>query len=246
MNFKSESIQNANNKQRNIHEEFHRILQSDLEPLKGEIIEPVNNYPNYWTSNKGRVISTKRAPKFLSQFELNGYKSVSLYKDGESQWFSIHHLVLETFVGPRPTGHLCRHLNDVKHDNRLENLAYGTPAENQRDSLRNGNGTFSYNQVKEIRKEFATGDLKQSDLADKYGSSQQMISFIVTGRCYEDAGGPITKTKKPAELTYDMIRLKKENDLTYSEIGDIFNLSTSAVYARINYSKESKQGFQLN
>jgi hypothetical protein len=50
----------------------------------------------------------------------------------------VHQLVLEAFVGPRPAGLLVRHLNDNSADNRVENLRYGTPAENSQDRFRLG------------------------------------------------------------------------------------------------------------
>jgi len=48
----------------------------------------------------------------------------------------VHLLVLETFVGPA-NGRQARHIHDVKIDNRLSELAWGTRAENQQDAVRN-------------------------------------------------------------------------------------------------------------
>lgn len=50
----------------------------------------------------------------------------------------VHVLVLEAFVGPCPEGMEALHWNDVAHDNRLENLRWGTRAENIADMIRNG------------------------------------------------------------------------------------------------------------
>jgi hypothetical protein len=50
----------------------------------------------------------------------------------------VHHLVAEAFHGPRPNYlAVARHLNDVKTDNRLENVAWGTRKENAADMRRN-------------------------------------------------------------------------------------------------------------
>lgn len=49
----------------------------------------------------------------------------------------VHHAVLLAFVGPRPSGALGRHLNDIPSDNRVENLAWGTSFDNAADRLRN-------------------------------------------------------------------------------------------------------------
>lgn len=67
-----------------------------------------------------------------------GYPRVVLYKKCKPKARKIHHLVLEYFIGSCPTGMECRHLNDVKTDYRIENLKWGTPSENQFDSVRNG------------------------------------------------------------------------------------------------------------
>jgi len=38
---------------------------------------------------------------------------------------------------PKP-GEVCRHLNGNPHDNRLDNLSWGTPSENMLDKARHG------------------------------------------------------------------------------------------------------------
>lgn len=43
--------------------------------------------------------------------------------------YSVHRLVLETFVGPCPEGKTCDHINRVRDDNRLENLRWATASE---------------------------------------------------------------------------------------------------------------------
>lgn len=55
----------------------------------------------------------------------------------------VHVLVLTAFRGPRSPGQQGRHLNDVKSDNRLENLQWGSASENVRDMVRNGNHHYA-------------------------------------------------------------------------------------------------------
>lgn len=69
----------------------------------------------------------------------SGYIRVTLKRDGVARTHLVHHLVLEAFVGPKPVGKECRHLNGNPVDNRLENLVWGTSAENKFDTVSHGN-----------------------------------------------------------------------------------------------------------
>jgi hypothetical protein len=53
--------------------------------------------------------------------------------------FSVHRLVLLAFSGHCPPGKEGLHWDDDPTNNRLENLRWGTPGENQQDCIRNGN-----------------------------------------------------------------------------------------------------------
>jgi hypothetical protein len=98
--------------------------------------------PGYEVSSHGRVRSFRRgAPeggRILSTPTTSGYPVVRILHNGAWRVRLVHQLVLEAFVGARPEGFCTRHLNDIKDDNRVENLAWGTPAENARDCIRNG------------------------------------------------------------------------------------------------------------
>ncbi len=50
----------------------------------------------------------------------------------------VHHLVCAAFHGERPVGMLALHRDDVKTNNRPDNLRWGTQAENGIDASRNG------------------------------------------------------------------------------------------------------------
>ncbi len=72
----------------------------------------------------------KRMTPFVDQL---GYQRVSIRpQHGPKRlWPRVHTLVLEAFVGRRPKGHVVCHFPDPDpHNNRLENLQWGTHAEN--------------------------------------------------------------------------------------------------------------------
>jgi len=77
-----------------------------------------------------RLLSPSRTDRF------NRYQTVSLCQNGRSKPYRIHHLVLAAFVGPRPERLETRHLDGNSTNNRLENLQYGTNAENTQDRMR--------------------------------------------------------------------------------------------------------------
>jgi len=71
-------------------------------------------------------------PKF------RGHLEVHLCKNGNGSFsrFRVHHLVLEAFIGPRPSGYECNHKNNIKSDNRPKNLEWVTHAENMAHAAR--------------------------------------------------------------------------------------------------------------
>lgn len=97
----------------------------------------------YMVSNMGRIksirklhyLNGKKVPEYRSERILppqpttNGYLKVALVGIGRSN-ASIHVLVAEAFIGPRPDGMQCDHINRIKTDNRADNLRYATIADN--------------------------------------------------------------------------------------------------------------------
>lgn len=53
------------------------------------------------------------------------------------RWYNVHQLVCHAFHGPRPPHRMACHENDIKTDNRAENLYWGTAQDNLRDMHRN-------------------------------------------------------------------------------------------------------------
>lgn len=117
---------------------------------------PVPGYPGYEVSDHGRVRSLDRkAPsrwgtpqtltgRVLSQALVGGsgpngrYRGCVLYRDGKPTRKTVHVLVLETFVGPRPAGMNGCHRDDDPTNNRLDNLCWGTQRQNVRDAIASG------------------------------------------------------------------------------------------------------------
>lgn len=119
-----------------------------------ELWKPVVGFEAlYEVSDKGSVRSIPR--EFIRSngkpFKLNGrtlkpernkdgHMRVALANRGNITRKFVHVIMLETFIGPRPEGAVSCHWNDIGDDNRLENLRWGTRADNGDDMVRNGNG----------------------------------------------------------------------------------------------------------
>lgn len=118
-----------------------------------EIWKPVKGFEGlYEVSSEGRVRSLDRTGvdargrAYSSTGQIirpstgkYGYKRVILYAPGvRAKTGQIHSLVLESFVGPRPPGGVCRHLDGDPANNHLENLTWGTPSENMYDRAAHG------------------------------------------------------------------------------------------------------------
>jgi hypothetical protein len=102
----------------------------------------------YAVSNLGRVKRLKPARKRSTHVGRilkpglagHGYPVVMLHlDDGWSRTIYVHRLVLEEFVGPRPSEqHVVNHKNGLKSDSRLENLHWVTYSYNNQHAIDNG------------------------------------------------------------------------------------------------------------
>lgn len=106
-----------------------------------------------------------------------GYYVVGLCRDRTMLLRFVHRLVLSAFAGPCPDGMEARHGPGGSLDNRLANLCWGTPSDNQMDRVRDGttnrgersaNAKLTQEIVEECRRRFAAGE-SQSALAREFG-----------------------------------------------------------------------------
>lgn len=131
-----------------------RITDSqDHASLPGEIWKPVPSEPGVLASNMGRILLPPRyAPMSHGGFRAyfpkprhgqvsrehknakHSYRIIMVRRDeaaANQAPRKVHQLVCEAFHGPRPfPDAVVIHLNEDAHDNRPENLKWGTQKEN--------------------------------------------------------------------------------------------------------------------
>ena len=101
----------------------------------------------YQVSNYGEVYNTCRNKMRRNSRGFELYLSIRLSKQNKQKRRYVHHLVLETFVGPRPKGYECNHIDENKLNNRLDNLEWVTKQQNMRHSYYQGSKSYNHVQI---------------------------------------------------------------------------------------------------
>jgi hypothetical protein len=146
--------------------------------------------PHYLISSEGQV-KHKEREALRKLGEQRGYLWCGFVKDGKHIMRTVHSLVAEAFLGPRPDGHQVRHLDGDRSNNRVENLCYGSALENAQDRERHGttargerggNARLSDAAVVLIRELYAETDATQYELAGRFNISQAQVNNIILGK----------------------------------------------------------------
>jgi hypothetical protein len=165
-------------------------LEIDVsEPTSAERWLPVPGFPDYEVSDLGRVEGLPRIAlngrhirgrMLKATIGTHGYPVVRLQVGGEWTARTVHSLVAEAFIGPRPEGMEVRHKDGIRTHCELANLEYGTSSENQYDKVRHGTHHYAR------REQCSRGhDLSGANLRITYrkdGSFRQRVCI----QCVED------------------------------------------------------------
>ena len=113
--------------------------------MKKELFKDIPSYEGiYQVSNLGRVKSLERTIKRTSSpmviknrilkqpIDYYGYNVVSLKKDNNLKTYQVHRLVAMAFLNHTPCGMtlVVDHINNIKTDNKLDNIQLITQREN--------------------------------------------------------------------------------------------------------------------
>lgn len=153
--------------------------------------------PGYDVSDLGRIRSRKNARwglfprggfRILKLVPANnpGEPYMSIRVDGQTRL--VHVIVLEAFVGPRPTAlHQASHIDRMRWNNRIDNLCWETRAENEARKAghgtlprgtQNGHAKLTEADVAAIRYALPDARIPYRTIAAVYGVSPGTVSDI--------------------------------------------------------------------
>ncbi len=120
----------------------------------------------------------------------DGYNMYILREGNKSYHKKAHQLVIEAFVGPKPSlKHEVRHKDGTRYNDNYLNLEWGTNKENKADMIRHGTRPYgekspyakiTENDVREIKKLYKE-KFKQREIGRYFGIGQVQVSRILRG-----------------------------------------------------------------
>lgn len=153
----------------------------------GDSLEYFRDVPGYegvyQVSNRGRLLSLRNEKVLSLSRSVCGYRKVKLQVNCKHRSFTVHHLVLWAFRGPRPNGMTVNHKNFIRDDNNLANLEFLTHKDNIRHSSevgryckrkRSRRNRFTDEQIRFMR----TSPLSAGAVGKMLGTTQSYVGKI--------------------------------------------------------------------
>ncbi|MBP7149793.1 MAG: HNH endonuclease [Acidobacteria bacterium] len=151
--------------------------------LENEEWKPWPRKPSLLVSSLGRVWSTKRGKFRAINIGTDGYPYVSIWMGPKLTSFRLHVMVLSTFRPKEDGSMICRHINGIRTECRLENLEWGTNKENASDTIRHGSHSgggrrFGADDFREMRRMHSEG-MSYTQIAKQFNTVWGTVQLIV-------------------------------------------------------------------
>lgn len=170
-----------------------RTTTSLEELADGHAFAPVPGFDGFWITDDGRVMYEISGTYRLSKYagvDKHGY--LMAYIDYKK--VPVHRLLLLAFkYDSYFEGAIVRHLDDNPENISLDNLVWGTYAENAEDRIRNGRvrrgerhpkSKLTRAKVRKIR-ELGESDLTHKEIAARFGITSSTVGAIIHRRSWK-------------------------------------------------------------
>lgn len=232
-------------------------------------------YPDYWVSNKERVWSSKSHRfSYGSPCNKMGHIDLSLQTPSGRKHKYLHQMMGQAFI-PNPDNlPLVRHLDDNPSNNNIDNLAWGTAADNTRDCINHGRFRYLTDDDREkamakrrdpviavnLRDRSEQEFESQQEASRVLGISQTSISSVILGKSNGVRGYYFYRPKDGLQIDLDDYRyirrcalIKATNIETgrtlyfqgQTEAAEALGMSISSVCNVINGKSHASKGYHF-
>lgn len=97
------------------------------------MLKEITGFSGYFVSDVGEIFTTKQGPFRKRKLSINryGYNTLSMFNDqGKTKHALVHRVVAKEFIPNPENKQQVNHINGIKTDNRVTNLEWVTPKEN--------------------------------------------------------------------------------------------------------------------
>lgn len=163
----------------------------------------------------------RKPPGLLAQSLSSGYPCVAMVDDlGDYCRRMVHTLVAAAFIGPRPPGAVVRHLDGVRSNCAVSNLAYGSHRDNAADAIGHGTPVRGARQhkavlderlVRALKLRYLDGRESVNAIARDMGIHKDTAHDVIKGRTWqhvEPAGDLRRAASGPVGASFDKRRGK--------------------------------------
>lgn len=192
----------------------------------------IEDLPAYEVSNTGLVRRAATEALVAGHILQNGYRQVGLSSKGKSVFRVVHRIVIVAFRGAIPPKMEVNHKDGDKLNNHVDNLEFVTHRQNMRHArteLEALGRKLNEADVAEIRRRLVAGE-RQRALAERFGVSLSMVSYIATNRLWvDDAFVRVDRRKKLTAEMVAQINQRLANGEVHARIAEAFNVSGSTI-----------------
>lgn len=160
-------------------------------------LRPIPGWPNYMASSDGRIWSNKTGIFLKPNKMRTGYESVELFNNGKSKRVSIHRLIASAFISNPHNFPCVNHKNEIRNDNRAENLEWCTHYYNMHygncQAKIKANRKISKEQLRKFHEAGALANIRQ---VTNITTGKEFNSIVDASRFYKVSASHISETCK--------------------------------------------------